>query len=113
MEFLNLTELIQVFANEYISPKDKVLLIKNEIDFTEGRFAPCAFNFIFNFIGCESYYINLYQDPLPFEESFNVIINLTLTPINCKLSLNLNFKNEFYTVINGQTEIFGTIPFTK
>ena len=106
MEFLNLTQLIQVFANEYISPKNKVLLIKNGFD---------DFKFIFNFIGCEMYCINVYQEILPFEDNFfNVIIDLNGNIKNFKEIVILKkVKNSFYTIINGQTEIFGTIPFTK
>jgi len=102
LHFLNTTDLIQVFANEYISPNDRVLIIGNN-----------NYNNIFKFIGCEFYNVSVYEEPLPFEEQFHVIIDFNGT-LNFKEIVILKKVNDtFYTVINGQTEIFGTIPFTK
>jgi hypothetical protein len=102
MDFLNENDIIQVFANEYISPKDKVLLIHSQ-----------NYEYILDFIGCEYYKVFIYEEPLPFEEPFDVIIDLNGN-LDLKESVILKkINNKFYTVINGQLKIFGTIPLTK
>jgi SAM-dependent methyltransferase len=99
--FINLSDVIQFFANEWCQPKNNILIIESSI-FNEN------YKNLFNFINCEIFIITNSQNKsfvdfvvddysqLPFEEhSFDVIINLSY-------SLKVNFVNlKLYLKENG------------
>ena len=77
MDFTNVVDIVQVFANEYCTPASLVLIIKpGEYDYKD----------IFSFINSETITIDdvpgenidIVSDILPFEEnSFDLIINFS------------------------------------
>ena len=80
MKFVNLTDLLQVFANEYTLPGNNVLIVCN--NFVE------EIKMLFNFINCETFFVSktvlrgidfvMVNEDLPFEQqSFDIIIDLT------------------------------------
>ena len=107
-KFTNFLDLIQFFANEWCKPKNNILIIGNcnVKDLVD----------LFNFINCETFFVNDHIDhltfvvsdfnSLPFEEnSFDVIINLNenfnkiyLKPGGIVLTNSkiLNAKEHFY-----------------
>jgi hypothetical protein len=53
MKFKNFLDLIQVFANEYCSPVNTILIL--------GLFSPEIKN-VFEFIGCDTIFVNDFYD---------------------------------------------------
>jgi hypothetical protein len=48
VKFLSLTDLIQVFINEYCKPGNKVLIISEQFNGFKNKF---------NFVNCETYFV--------------------------------------------------------
>lgn len=80
VKFINLTDLIQVFINEYCKPGNKILIISEQLNELKNKF---------EFINCETYFVTKNSSNkncdfvvkdfknLPFEEkSFDIIIDL-------------------------------------
>ena len=104
MKFVNLMDLLQVFANEYTSPGDNVLIVCET--FVK------EIKMLFNFINCETFFVsNKHSDgidfvveynDLPFERNcFDIVINLT------DYSDFLNFvKKDGFLLTNGNGNEF-------
>jgi hypothetical protein len=68
LEFENLTDLIQVFSNEWCRPKNNILINDHDKNYDFMKT-------LFEFINCETFFVTEYPD-LPFEEkSFDIIID--------------------------------------
>jgi hypothetical protein len=105
MKFINLIDLLQVFANEYSLPGDNVLIVCET--FVE------EIKTLFNFINCETFFVSNklsrgidfvvdYND-LPFERNrFDIVINL----IDQTNFLNFVKKDGFLLTKSNCCEIF-------
>jgi hypothetical protein len=125
MNFINLIDLFQFFVNEYVSPKDNVLIL---------NYCDEELKKILSFIDCESFFVsNIKNDiadivseynNLPFEDNvFDVIINFSdennlnflkkngmMLTNNEKLIINnkfketntLKFKNNLFIIIKNE-----------
>lgn len=105
MKFVNLTDLLQVFANEYTLPGNNVLIVC-EIFIEEIKM-------LFNFINCETFFVSnnfchgidfvIVNNDLPFEEnSFDIVIDLT----NVNNFSNFLKKDGFLLTKSNCCEIF-------
>ena len=92
MEFSNLKDLVKVFANEYIKPGFRILVIDGSSSFKE----------IFEFLLVDSYFVNtgieVEYDYLPFEDSaFDIVINFN------------EINNEITRIAQGRILTYGKI----
>ena len=105
MKFVNLTDLLQVFANEYTSPGDNILIVCE--NFVE------EIKMLFNFINCETFFVSnklskgidfvIVNNDLPFERhSFDIIVDLS----NLNNFSNFLKKDGFLLTKSNCCEIF-------
>lgn len=89
LKFNNLTNLVQVFANEFIEPRNLILLIGEELYTNE-------INKIFEFIDTDAIYLTYDINDIPYEDHvFDAIISF-----NYSKELFRIIKNDGVILIN-------------
>ena len=114
MNFINLIDLFQFFVNEYVSPKDNVLIL---------NYCHEELKKILSFIDCESFFVsNIKNDiadivseynNLPFEDNvFDVIINFSdENNLNFLKKNGMMLTNNEKLIINNKFKETNTLKF--